>query len=103
MDAAGSTEGTATNPLHYIVAVDELCKVRDVTERYAKQWLTSTRKLRTNPSWWGETVELYQGNTEVRGSDPKAPIDLDGDDDEAAALKARCSLEHTILHFEDCH
>ena len=33
--------------------------MKDVTARYASQWLTNTRKFRADEEWWAETVDCY--------------------------------------------
>ena len=33
---------------------------KDVTARYASQWMTDTRKLRVDPEWWRETLEVFR-------------------------------------------
>ena len=35
-------------------------KWKDVTARYASQWMTDTRKLRVDPEWWRETLEVFR-------------------------------------------
>lgn len=53
--------------------------IRDVTARYASQWLTETRKLRTDQAWWEETLQPY-------GSLDKHLDDLE-DNDMASCLQ----------------
>ena len=36
--------------------------MRDVTARYAKQWLSQTRKLRVDEDWWTETLNDSRTN-----------------------------------------
>ena len=33
---------------------------KDVTARYASQWLTNTQKFRADEEWWAETMDLYK-------------------------------------------
>ncbi|XP_007888569.2 DNA repair protein complementing XP-C cells isoform X1 [Callorhinchus milii] len=51
-----------TKPLWYIVAFDNDCCVKDVTQRYDPAWMTYTRKQRVDPGWWDETLELYKSD-----------------------------------------
>uniref|UniRef100_A0A2C9KIW0 Rad4 beta-hairpin domain-containing protein n=1 Tax=Biomphalaria glabrata TaxID=6526 RepID=A0A2C9KIW0_BIOGL len=37
--------------------------VRDVTARYARQWLSHTRKLRTDEEWWTQTLFMFDQTT----------------------------------------
>ena len=49
--------------LHYVLAYDNDCSVKDVTARYASKWLTITRKLRISyidPEWWKDTLSPYK-------------------------------------------
>ena len=34
--------------------------VKDVTSRYAVEWMSKTRKMRVDQDWWSETLELYK-------------------------------------------
>ena len=79
MDDAHSVEATATQPLHYIIAVDEATQVRDVTERYAASWLTNTHKLRIDNKWWNSMLQLYE--------DAHSRINVDQEFAEAEALQ----------------
>ena len=58
---AGDAEAKATSPVHYVVAVDGNNNIRDVTERYASSWLTTTAKQRIDSDWWQETLRPYKG------------------------------------------
>ncbi|XP_061186504.1 DNA repair protein complementing XP-C cells homolog [Saccostrea echinata] len=53
-------ESAATQPVHYVVAYNEDGKWKDVTARYASNWMTDTRKLRVDPEWWEETLSVYK-------------------------------------------
>ncbi|XP_052284876.1 DNA repair protein complementing XP-C cells homolog isoform X2 [Dreissena polymorpha] len=52
-------ENKATKPLCYVIGITQACHIKDITARYAGQWLTETRKLRTDPGWWEETLRPY--------------------------------------------
>ena len=36
------------------------CSIKDVTCRYASGWLTTTPKLRVDPDWLTETMNLHR-------------------------------------------
>jgi len=44
------------------------CHIKDVTARYASQWLTETRKNRVDRDWWGKTLEPYM-STDTRADE----------------------------------
>ncbi|CAL1536524.1 unnamed protein product, partial [Lymnaea stagnalis] len=54
-----SLENSATQPLTYVLGFKNDNSIKDVTARYAKQWLSHTRKLRTDPEWWTQTVFIF--------------------------------------------
>lgn len=49
----------ATKPVIYIVGIDTVGHVKDVTQRYDTEWMTSTRKRRIDAEWWEETLMPY--------------------------------------------
>ncbi|KAF5891921.1 DNA repair protein complementing XP-C cell, partial [Clarias magur] len=51
----------ATQPVTYVVAVDEGGYLKDVSSRYDPNWLTSSRKRRIDSEWWEETLLYYEG------------------------------------------
>ncbi|XP_062593298.1 DNA repair protein complementing XP-C cells homolog [Saccostrea cucullata] len=53
-------ESAATQPVHYVMAYNEDGTWKDVTARYASNWMTETRKLRVDPEWWDETLSVYK-------------------------------------------
>ncbi|XP_053377117.1 DNA repair protein complementing XP-C cells-like [Mercenaria mercenaria] len=53
-------ENKATQPVSYVVGITQEGYIRDVTARYASQWLTETRKLRVESEWWEETLKPYK-------------------------------------------
>uniref|UniRef100_A0A8C5Q6F4 XPC complex subunit, DNA damage recognition and repair factor n=1 Tax=Leptobrachium leishanense TaxID=445787 RepID=A0A8C5Q6F4_9ANUR len=50
----------ATKPLTYVIAIDNVGCVKDVTRRYDAQWMTNTRKRRVDEDWWEETLKPYK-------------------------------------------
>ncbi|WAR25721.1 XPC-like protein [Mya arenaria] len=52
-------ENRVTPPLSYVIGISQDGHLKDVTARYAIQWLTETRKLRVDRDWWGETLAPY--------------------------------------------
>lgn len=49
----------ATHPVSYVLAWNNNNTVKDLTKRYAPQWLTLTQKLRVDASWWRKTLKPY--------------------------------------------
>lgn len=50
----------ATQPITYVVGVDDHGYLKDVSSRYDPTWLTSSRKRRINSEWWEETLRFYE-------------------------------------------
>lgn len=50
----------ATKPVSYIIGIDNDGCVKDVTQRYDPEWMTSTRKRRVEAQWWEETLAPYR-------------------------------------------
>ncbi|XP_069100895.1 DNA repair protein complementing XP-C cells-like [Argopecten irradians] len=59
LNAPYAIESHATQPVHYVVGYNNKGYVKDVTARYAANWLTETRKLRVDPDWIEETYAPY--------------------------------------------
>ncbi|XP_055958327.1 DNA repair protein complementing XP-C cells homolog isoform X2 [Patella vulgata] len=62
-------EATATPPLHYCLAYSNDGSVKDVTARYASNWMSQTRKLRVDSDWWRETLAVYRSQEEHNQQD----------------------------------
>ncbi|KAK3566481.1 hypothetical protein QTP86_034057 [Hemibagrus guttatus] len=50
----------ATQPITYVVGVDEDGYLKDVSSRYDPTWLTASRKRRIDSEWWEETLSFYE-------------------------------------------
>uniref|UniRef100_A0A673BPP7 Xeroderma pigmentosum, complementation group C n=1 Tax=Sphaeramia orbicularis TaxID=375764 RepID=A0A673BPP7_9TELE len=50
----------ATQPLTYVVSVDEDGFVKDLGRKYDPTWMTTSRKRRVDEEWWEETLETLQ-------------------------------------------
>ncbi|XP_038073075.1 DNA repair protein complementing XP-C cells homolog [Patiria miniata] len=59
IDRPDLCEQSATNPICYIIAVDNENCVKDVTKRYASKWMHETEKLRAPLVWWENTLKPY--------------------------------------------
>ena len=62
-------EQNATKPLQYVMAFHNDGSVKDVTVRYASDWLIATRKLRVgfvDQNWLKETLAPYKTSNKVR-------------------------------------
>ncbi|XP_051508508.1 DNA repair protein complementing XP-C cells-like [Myxocyprinus asiaticus] len=57
----------ATQPITYVVAVDDESYLKDLSSRYDPTWLTSSRRRRIDAEWWEETMELYKSPDSERG------------------------------------
>ncbi|XP_058246091.1 DNA repair protein complementing XP-C cells isoform X1 [Hemibagrus wyckioides] len=49
-----------TQPITYVVGVDDHGYLKDVSSRYDPTWLTASRKRRINSEWWEETLSFYE-------------------------------------------
>ena len=61
-------EQNASKPVHYVVAFDNDKCVKDVTVRYASDWLITTRKLRissVDQHWWKQTLNPFKTTNQV--------------------------------------
>ena len=61
-------EQNARKPVHYVIAFDGQECIKDVTVRYASDWLISTRKLRVNSvdqQWWKNTLNPFKTTNQV--------------------------------------
>ncbi|XP_033746540.1 DNA repair protein complementing XP-C cells-like [Pecten maximus] len=59
LNAPYAIESHATQPVHYVLGFSNKGYIKDVTARYSANWLTDTRKLRTDPDWIEETFVPY--------------------------------------------
>lgn len=57
----------ATQPITYVVGVDDEGYLKELSCRYDPTWLTSSRRRRIDSEWWEETVELYKSPDAERG------------------------------------
>lgn len=62
IDKPYKLESYATQPLIYVLAFDDKNYVKDVTKRYAPNWMTDVRKLRVNSDWWEATLLPFISN-----------------------------------------
>nr|AER00320.2 xeroderma pigmentosum group C [Hydra vulgaris] len=60
IDEPDKCELYATNPLQYVIGIDNYNKVKDLTCRYAAKWLSFNRKLRVDRDWWFKTLAPYK-------------------------------------------
>ena len=60
VNSAVDIESRAGKPLLYVLAVNNQGRVKDVTRRYASNYLTVTRKARTDESWLAETLSPWR-------------------------------------------
>nr|XP_026691298.1 DNA repair protein complementing XP-C cells [Ciona intestinalis] len=61
-------ESKTTNPIQYVLSFDGNNSVKDVTSRYASQWLIMTRKLRIGyleKDWWNNLLACYKTKKQV--------------------------------------
>ncbi|XP_046727726.1 DNA repair protein complementing XP-C cells isoform X3 [Silurus meridionalis] len=50
----------ATQPITYVVGIDDNGYLKDVSSRYDPTWLTSSRKRRIDSEWWKETLGFFE-------------------------------------------
>lgn len=65
----------ATHPLMYVLAWNNDKTVKDVTRRYAPQWMTVTRKLRVDSEWWNETMAPFAPAKTAREKEEDEDLD----------------------------
>ncbi|XP_071082205.1 DNA repair protein complementing XP-C cells-like [Haliotis cracherodii] len=92
MDKPYEIESKLVQPVHYVIAFSADGFLRDVTARYASQWMSHTRKLRVDPEWWDETLELYKN---------PAPEQGDNDEDDIRAQLMKRPLPTSIGQFKN--
>ncbi|XP_023241598.1 DNA repair protein complementing XP-C cells homolog isoform X1 [Centruroides sculpturatus] len=56
IDKPYKLEARARQPITYVLAFDDKNYVKDVTKRYASNWMTNVRKLRIDSDWWNKTL-----------------------------------------------
>eukprot|EP00795_Rhopilema_esculentum_P002440 gene2441-18094_t len=53
-------ERNATQPLIYVLGIDNENAIKDVTCRYSAKFMSKTRKLRIDREWWAQTLHPYE-------------------------------------------
>lgn len=66
----------ATQPITYVVGVDDEGYLKDLSSRYDPTWLTSSRRRRVDSEWWEETMELYKSPDTERGQKEDQEVHL---------------------------
>ncbi|XP_067684183.1 DNA repair protein complementing XP-C cells-like [Haliotis asinina] len=92
IDKPYEIESKLIQPVHYVIAFSAGGYLRDVTARYASQWMSHTRKLRVDPEWWDETLEIYKN---------PAPEHADHDEDDIRAQLMKRPLPTSIGQFKN--
>ncbi|XP_025106845.1 DNA repair protein complementing XP-C cells-like [Pomacea canaliculata] len=92
LDKPYDISSTASQPLLYVLAFDNKGHVKDITARYAPQWLSQTRKKRVNAEWWQETLEPYASTSKH--------LD-DREDQEIAAVLMQKPLPTSIGEYKN--
>ena len=60
-DSPSDQEMRATSPLHYVIGFGPGSRLaKDLTCKYAGNWMTTCRKLRTDADWFREVMEPYR-------------------------------------------
>ncbi|XP_014247249.1 DNA repair protein complementing XP-C cells [Cimex lectularius] len=59
IDCVTKISSGCTKPITYVISWDNNDCIKDLTRRYAPQWLTSTQKLRVDPQWWQKSIEPW--------------------------------------------
>lgn len=57
----------ATQPITYVVGIDDEGHLKDISSKYDPTWLTSSRRRRIDSEWWEETMDLYKSPDAERG------------------------------------
>lgn len=61
--------------MRYVLACNNDGSLKDVTRRYAPQWLTVTRKQRADDKWWQDTIKPYLPHRTQRERDEDEDLD----------------------------
>jgi hypothetical protein len=56
----------ASQPVLYVIGLDNRGTAKDLTRRYSSKWLTLTIKQRVENDWWMETLEPFKGKQTAR-------------------------------------
>lgn len=59
----------------YVLAWNNNKTIKDVTRRYAPQWMTVTRKVRVEPEWWNETMAPFLPAKNAREKEEDEDLD----------------------------
>ncbi|XP_046556773.1 LOW QUALITY PROTEIN: DNA repair protein complementing XP-C cells-like [Haliotis rubra] len=92
IDKPYEIESKLVQPVHYVIAFSAGGYLRDVTARYASQWMSHTRKLRVDQEWWDETLEIYKN---------PAPEHGDNDEDDIRAQLMKRPLPTSVGQFKN--
>ncbi|CAG5074129.1 Similar to Xpc: DNA repair protein complementing XP-C cells homolog (Drosophila melanogaster) [Cotesia congregata] len=103
----------APSPVLYVVAWNSLGKLKDVTRRYCRHWLTVTRKQRIDQEWWTETLSPWiESNSVMSRAEDEALLTMELEQplpDRTADYKghplyalARHLLKYEALYPPDC-
>ncbi|XP_046839996.1 DNA repair protein complementing XP-C cells-like [Xenia sp. Carnegie-2017] len=85
-------ERHSSKPIKYIIGFDNEGSIKDVTCRYATNWMTTTRKLRTDGDWLEDTMSSFRSKNIKR------------DKSEDSLLKARLlqkPLPQTVSEYKN--
>ncbi|KAG8035128.1 hypothetical protein G9C98_001618 [Cotesia typhae] len=68
----------APSPVLYVVAWNSVGKLKDVTRRYCRHWLTVTRKQRIDQEWWTETLSPWiESNSVMSRAEDEALLTME--------------------------
>ncbi|CAH1782539.1 unnamed protein product [Owenia fusiformis] len=59
-------EERATKPVVYVIGIDNDSKIKDLSQKYATNWMSHTRKLCVSEEWWVETLEPFKPTNKSR-------------------------------------
>ncbi|XP_041350133.1 DNA repair protein complementing XP-C cells homolog [Gigantopelta aegis] len=70
LDKPESMENAVSQPVQYVFAFNTDLSVKDVTCRYASEWMTQTRKLRVDADWLTKMLKPFKSSdTEMENED----------------------------------
>uniref|UniRef100_T1JE06 Rad4 beta-hairpin domain-containing protein n=1 Tax=Strigamia maritima TaxID=126957 RepID=T1JE06_STRMM len=75
VDCESEMEIRSKKPFIYVVSFDNRNKIKDLTSRYAKNWLTLNRKFRFDPDWWAELLEPFRPRLTIREKKESAAME----------------------------
>ncbi|XP_065176536.1 DNA repair protein complementing XP-C cells-like isoform X2 [Sycon ciliatum] len=79
----------ASQPVSYVIAVDDNSRIKDVTQRYVHDWMTRAKRRRVDAGWWQAVMAAY------------APLEQDINMEEDLRLQAELESQPLPTSVQD--